>query len=115
MYMIESITDHIQLFLSFQGPTTLLMQSRASRVSDVLTLRDVDEIADSPPGKVQDAVTRKIQEEIKEVEKSGTRAPIASTDATSTVRHANLKDSKADMDKSIPVPPPFPPSPPAKE
>lgn len=33
------------------------MSSRASRISDVLTSRDVNEIADSPPGAVQEAVT----------------------------------------------------------
>jgi hypothetical protein len=46
-----------RLFLKFQGPTTILMSSRASRISDVLTARDVNEIADSPAGAVQDAVT----------------------------------------------------------
>jgi hypothetical protein len=49
--------DKIQLFLQFHGPVTLLLQSRASRVSDTLTSRDVNEIADSPPGAVQSAVT----------------------------------------------------------
>lgn len=33
------------------------MSSRASRISDVLTSRDVNEIADTPAGAVQDAVT----------------------------------------------------------
>lgn len=45
------------LFLQFHGPTTILMSSRASRVSDVLTNRDVNEIADSEAGAVQSAVT----------------------------------------------------------
>lgn len=45
------------LFLKFYGPTTILMSSRASRISDVLTSRDVNEIADSPAGAVQSAVT----------------------------------------------------------
>lgn len=36
---------------------TLLMSSRASRISDVLTARDINEIADSPAGTVQSAVT----------------------------------------------------------
>lgn len=47
------------LFLKFHGPTTLLMSSRASRISDVLTSRDINEIADSPAGAVQSAVTLK--------------------------------------------------------
>jgi uncharacterized protein (AIM24 family) len=39
-----------RLFLQFHGPTTILLSSRASRISDVLTSRDVNEIADSPAG-----------------------------------------------------------------
>ncbi|KAF2495629.1 altered inheritance of mitochondria protein 24, mitochondrial [Lophium mytilinum] len=39
-----------RLFLEFQGPSTLIMQSRGSSIRDVLTARDVNEIADSPPG-----------------------------------------------------------------
>ena len=46
-----------RLFLQFHGPATILMSSRASRISDVLTSRDVNEIADSPAGAVQSAVT----------------------------------------------------------
>ncbi|KUJ14761.1 uncharacterized protein LY89DRAFT_649289 [Mollisia scopiformis] len=45
------------LFLKFHGPSTILMSSRAARISDVLTSRDVNEIADSPAGAVQSAVT----------------------------------------------------------
>jgi hypothetical protein len=45
------------LFLQFHGPTTILLSSRASRISDVLTSRDINEIADSPEGAVQSAVT----------------------------------------------------------
>src|SRR4051812_19519379 len=35
-----------RLFLQFHGPATILLSSRASRISDVLTSRDVNEIAD---------------------------------------------------------------------
>ncbi len=45
-----------RLFLKFHGPTTILMSSRASRISDVLTARDVNEIADTEAGAVQAAV-----------------------------------------------------------
>ena len=45
------------LFLKFHGPTTILLSSRASKISDVLTSRDINEIADSPAGAVQSAVT----------------------------------------------------------
>lgn len=93
------LTDIAQLFLRFEGPTTMLVQSRASRISDVLTLRDVDEIADSPPGAVEDAVTRKIKEEIKSIGEQGTKAPIPNTDASGTVRYATIKDGKAEFEK----------------
>ena len=46
-----------RLFLHFRGPTIVLLQTRASRLSDVLTTRDVNEIADTPAGAVQAAVT----------------------------------------------------------
>jgi hypothetical protein len=47
---------------------TLLLSSRAARVNDVLTSRDVNEIADCPPGAVQAAVTlsTRITEEVSE-------------------------------------------------
>lgn len=41
-----------RLFLRFEGPTTILIQSRASRVRDVLTADQVNEIADAPAGTV---------------------------------------------------------------
>jgi len=44
------------LFLHFEGPSTILLQSRASRISDVLSLKEVNEIAEAPPGAVQDAI-----------------------------------------------------------
>ena len=45
-----------QLFLQFHGPTAILLQTRASRISDVLTSQDVNEIADTQPGVVQPLV-----------------------------------------------------------
>ena len=80
----------------------MLLQSRASRISDVLTLKDVDEIASSPPGAVQDAVSRKIREEIKEIQSSSSPTPIASQTAgeSSTVRYATIRDGKAEFEKS---------------
>jgi len=45
-----------RLFLQFSGPSTILIQSRASRVSDVLTAGDVNEIADAPAGIAQRAI-----------------------------------------------------------
>ncbi|KAI0439484.1 mitochondrial biogenesis AIM24-domain-containing protein [Xylaria telfairii] len=45
-----------RLFLQFRGPMTILMSSRGSRISDVLTNADVNEIADAPAGAVSAAV-----------------------------------------------------------
>ena len=47
-----------RLFLKFQGPTTILLSSRASRISDVLTARDINEIADAPAGAVESAIVK---------------------------------------------------------
>lgn len=49
--------DFRQLFLQFYGPTTILLQTRPSRLSDVLTSQDVNEMADAQPGVVQPVVT----------------------------------------------------------
>jgi hypothetical protein len=77
----------------------MLLQSRASRISDVLSLKDVDEIASSTPGAVQDAVARKIKEEIKEISSGdpvASQTPVASEP---TVRYATVKEGKAVFDK----------------
>ncbi|EKG22612.1 hypothetical protein MPH_00080 [Macrophomina phaseolina MS6] len=52
-----------RLFLQFRGPSTILIQSRAGRLSDSLTTRDVNEIADTPAGAVQDAITLDMRKE----------------------------------------------------
>jgi len=74
----------------------MLIQSRASRISDVLTLKDVDEIAQSPPGAVQDAITRKIQQEMKEISLKPL-TPIASQTLLDkeTTQHAASQDVRA--------------------
>lgn len=51
-----------RLFLRFTGPTTILIQSRAARLSDVLTHREVDEIAEAPPGVVERLVEKQHQQ-----------------------------------------------------
>jgi hypothetical protein len=62
-------------------------------------LKDVNEIAESPPGAVQDAVDRKIKEEIKQIGATGTTPPVP-TDASGTVRYATVKGGKAEFEKS---------------
>ncbi|KAF2743862.1 hypothetical protein M011DRAFT_496649 [Sporormia fimetaria CBS 119925] len=92
-----------RLFLSFEGPTTLLLQSRGPRPSDVLSMKDTDEIASSPPGVLQDAVARKIEEEIKEVhETSPAAAPSAQVNETpepTKVRYATVRNGKVEFEK----------------
>lgn len=52
-----------RLFLHFRGPTTILLQTRGSRLSDSLTTRDVNEIADAPAGTVPEALTLNLRKE----------------------------------------------------
>lgn len=72
----------------------MLLQSRASRVSDVLTLKDVSEIAETQPGAVQDAVDRKINEEIKQIG-AGTTSPAIQDSDVGTVKYASIRSGKA--------------------
>ncbi|KAI1139105.1 mitochondrial biogenesis AIM24-domain-containing protein [Hypoxylon sp. FL0543] len=45
-----------RLFLQFRGPMTILMSSRGTRISDVLTRDDINELADAPMGVAPEAV-----------------------------------------------------------
>ncbi|KAF2487022.1 mitochondrial biogenesis AIM24-domain-containing protein [Neohortaea acidophila] len=45
-----------RLFLHFHGPATILVQSRGSSLRDVLTTRDVNELADTPAGVAPKAI-----------------------------------------------------------
>lgn len=68
-----------RLFLQFRGPMTILMSTGATRVSDVLTDAEVNEIADAPPGTIAEWTTKlkptekseevKSLEELKELKK----------------------------------------------
>lgn len=49
-----------RLFYQFTGPTTIIIQSRASHLRDVLADRDVNNIAHVPPGKVQETLDRQL-------------------------------------------------------
>ncbi|KAF2759907.1 hypothetical protein EJ05DRAFT_509588 [Pseudovirgaria hyperparasitica] len=82
-----------RLFLQFTGPTSILLQSRGSRLTDVLTTRDVIEIGDSPPGVVYDIVHKEAGHgSSDEVAKD---APLKET-----VRFANVgNDGKVDFKK----------------
>lgn len=73
-YNIRTVTRKTiwgdSLFLSFQGPTTILLSSRASRINEVMSVRDLNEVADTPTGEVRKVIslmTAPNQEEIKPV------------------------------------------------
>ena len=48
-----------KLFLEFHGPSTILLQTRAARLNDVLTSHDVNEIAEAPSGSVRKSLLAK--------------------------------------------------------
>lgn len=50
--MYLNSTNTRQFFLHFHGPVTILVSSRAAALSDVITSRDINEMADSPAGEV---------------------------------------------------------------
>ncbi|KIN01012.1 hypothetical protein OIDMADRAFT_179876 [Oidiodendron maius Zn] len=84
-----------RLFLQFHGPTTILMSSRASRLNDVLTSRDVNEIADSPAGALQSAVTLESQPQKK------TEMPKHVTDIPTGFHFAEVgKDGKVKFEEA---------------
>ncbi|KAI1321420.1 mitochondrial biogenesis AIM24-domain-containing protein, partial [Xylariaceae sp. FL0255] len=89
-----------RLFLQFRGPMTLLMSSRGSRISDVLTNADVNEIADAPAGAVPAAVelaTRPKKEggnEDKKQDPATVRVSVASVGGDGKVQFADAKDLK---------------------
>lgn len=66
----------MQLFLQFYGPTTILLQTRAARISDVLTSRDVDEVADAQPGVIQPVVTLSQEKPTDPAGQAKTAAPV---------------------------------------
>ena len=55
-----NIDDHpviliyvLQLFVKFRGPSTILVQSRAARLRDVLSKQEVNDIAITEPGSLE--------------------------------------------------------------
>lgn len=83
------------MFIRFKGPTTILLQSRGGRLRDVLTDSDVNEIADSPAGSVQAAVTRASSRPTAEVRLGQTNS------ATPTMRYASVgQDGKVSIDNN---------------
>lgn len=50
-----------QLFLQFDGPSTILVQSRGARINEIMSSREVNEVASSPRGVTVDPTGQKAQ------------------------------------------------------
>ncbi|CAK3903897.1 Altered inheritance of mitochondria 24, mitochondrial [Lecanosticta acicola] len=74
-----------RLFLHFHGPVTILVSSRAAALSDVVTSRDINEMADSPAGEVPLALHAKSAAEAG----TSTTAPL-SKPAETTMSYASV-------------------------
>lgn len=86
-----------QLFLQFEGPATILLQSRAATVTETLSTRQVNEIADATPGEVREAV-----ETVAEPEPADTKPTPAESEADKrehVVRQsvAHVQDGKVEI------------------
>lgn len=88
-----------RLFLQFRGPMTILMSSRGSRISDVLTNAEVNEIADAPAGAVPAAVDLATKPKVTEEPAKTRDAPavkvsVASVGQDGKVHFENAKNLK---------------------
>ena len=97
-----------RLFLQFHGPTTILLQTRASRLGDVLTSRDVNEVADVQPGMTQPLVTlSRLRNKSQPLDMSSTEAGSVAM-KSATMQTASIgKDGKVSFK---PIYDPMPPS-----
>ncbi|KAG9773258.1 hypothetical protein KCU88_g5846, partial [Aureobasidium melanogenum] len=95
-----------RLFLQFKGPTTLLIQSRAAKVNDVLTAQEVNEMADTPPGVVREALTDAQAAKAIDASRPGAARASPSSSTSSPQSQAKLSyanvssDGKVTFDKS---------------
>jgi len=81
-----------RLFLHFKGPANIIIQSRGGHISDVLTTRDVNEIADSPAGSVTEALTSPAE--------AGTATIAAPVKASpTTMSYASVNQGKVNWQK----------------
>lgn len=72
-----------RLFLRFEGPTTMLLQSRGNRVTDILTREQVNEIADAPAGVVGQTIRNvRIEQEDPFFRRVATSAPASAVSPT---------------------------------
>jgi len=90
------------LFLRFNGPSTILLQSRGSRLRDVLTSHDVNEIADAPAGAVQSAASSGIKAlPAPSSESSAAQSQAPRVPESVTMTHASVgKDGKVKFEEA---------------
>jgi hypothetical protein len=91
-FCVIQYTNLRQLFLHFKGPANIIIQSRGGHISDVLTTRDVNEIADSPAGSVTEALTSPAE--------AGTATIAAPAKASpTTMSYASVNQGKVNWQK----------------
>lgn len=76
----------VQLFLQFDGPATILIQSRGPRLNDVLSGREVNEIADTPSGVTSPPDQYLQQKEAEKVVQSEAEVSRAVADLTQEIK-----------------------------
>ncbi|EXJ90016.1 hypothetical protein A1O3_03084 [Capronia epimyces CBS 606.96] len=95
-----------RLFLQFRGPTTLLIQSRAARVNDVLTAQEVNEIADAPAGVVKEVIrdsplSRDIKPSSIAIGETSSSSPAVPSQSQPKVSFASVsRDGKVTFDRT---------------
>ena len=87
-YISHGSADIWQLFLQFQGPSTILLQTRASRIRDVLTLKDMNEMADAQPGTIQPFVA--LERDSKDLSSKALVMPQHSASKAPSLRMASI-------------------------
>ncbi|KAF2152592.1 hypothetical protein K461DRAFT_225950 [Myriangium duriaei CBS 260.36] len=85
-----------RLFLRFEGPANILIQARGNKITDTLTNRDVNEIADAPAGAIQQAS----QLSTITAESANAAAPIKPIPATKTSYASIGSDGKVKFGSS---------------
>ena len=90
-----------QLFLQFHGPSTILLQTRAARLNEVFTNRDVDETASVAPGvSVQNIQLNASSGENRTLDKDETSSNVRPTRMSTATVGANGKVSFEAASKS---------------
>ncbi|KAG8529252.1 uncharacterized protein KY384_005887 [Bacidia gigantensis] len=79
------------------GPTTILLQTRAARLNDVLTSREVNEIAEAQPGIVQSLVDLQRLANVADPSKAAN----TQTTSAATVKAPRMRTASIDPDGRV--------------